>query len=119
MITSALYVEEFFVPSLISHQKNVSLCFSSKGTVVGFSVRYLEVDLLARHHRSVAEGDAIAEALQPLGLLLSLIHLDEGAFGPWMEEQWAGGEVVIWSWWEHGPSQPKRRSRRSRSSTGT
>lgn len=61
---------------------------------VEFSGKYLEADLLVQRDGSVAEGDGIAEAGQPLDGLLGQIHDDEGALGIWMKEQRADGKVA-------------------------
>lgn len=58
------------------------------------SGKYLEADLLVQRYRSVAEGDGVAEAGQPLDRLLGQIHDDQGALGAWVKEQRADGKVA-------------------------
>lgn len=68
--------------------------FDLKRTVVCFSGKYLEADLLVQRNWPVAEGNSIAEAGQPFDRLLGQIHDDKGALGIWMKEQRANGKVA-------------------------
>lgn len=63
-------------------------------TSVASSGNYLEADLLVERYGSVAEGNGIAEAGQPLDRLLGQIHDDKGALGIWMKEQRADRKVA-------------------------